>query len=336
MWNFQKKLRGLDIKTYTAAEVHADLTAMMLLFLSDIQQEAGHKEVPAPLLADSERLTKLGFRRSQNLNHATCIINEVKDYNREHEKKVATLNFMRQAWSVFGKDTMIVRYGQFLSLLEKYNLVCGSFDRYTGAIPAENLADIERAVAIIEGAGKDMIIPFRYITEVDTDNNSLKWLQWFNLFPMDDSVRTPLFEYMGLRELYAGKKKPSRRSDSEHARFVRSRIQEALSIYTDQTDSPQSYPNLTSEDCNVFIAAPAQEMENFEIEIYSSKAIREYNAWQDRLERERLSRIRTLDPFVCSLTPFGIMIYTKWGAEAEDATIKRYEQLRDTIMKGGN
>ena len=38
------------------------------------------------------------------------------------------------------------------------------------------------------------------------------------------------------------------------------------------------------------------------------------------------------DPFICSLTTHGVLIHAKWGAEAEDATIKRYEQLRDAII----
>ena len=42
---------------------------------------------------------------------------------------------------------------------------------------------------------------------------------------------------------------------------------------------------------------------------------------------------RELDPFIFSYSELGyILIHAKWGAEAEDATIKRYEQLRDAII----
>lgn len=41
---------------------------------------------------------------------------------------------------------------------------------------------------------------------------------------------------------------------------------------------------------------------------------------------------RDYDPFVCSLCDYGVIIHSMWGAEAEDATIKRYEQLRDAII----
>lgn len=43
-----------------------------------------------------------------------------------------------------------------------------------------------------------------------------------------------------------------------------------------------------------------------------------------------------IDPFVFTVSECGfILIHSMWGAEAEDATIKRYEQLRDAIIGKG-
>ena len=39
------------------------------------------------------------------------------------------------------------------------------------------------------------------------------------------------------------------------------------------------------------------------------------------------ARVRTYDPFICSLTKYGVMIFTKWGDEAQDDIIKQYEAL---------
>ena len=41
------------------------------------------------------------------------------------------------------------------------------------------------------------------------------------------------------------------------------------------------------------------------------------------------------DPFVCSICDHGVIIHSMWGAEAEDAAIMRYEQLRDAIIGKG-
>lgn len=55
----------------------------------------------------------------------------------------------------------------------------------------------------------------------------------------------------------------------------------------------------------------------------------------DFIKTQPLPERKLYDPFICSLTPHGVLIHAKWGAEAEDATIKRYEQLRDAIIGKG-
>ena len=59
---------------------------------------------------------------------------------------------------------MVVRYDHFFEILEKYDMVCGSFDRYTGAIPQEAIDTLlarmennrDRLVVIIAGYPAEM------------------------------------------------------------------------------------------------------------------------------------------------------------------------------------
>jgi hypothetical protein len=57
----------------------------------------------------------------------------------------------------------------------------------------------------------------------------------------------------------------------------------------------------------MFIAAPRKEMKN------AKKGIS--------------FRIQPDDPFICSLSKYGIVIYSRWGKEASDKTFKKYEDL---------
>lgn len=45
-----------------------------------------------------------------------------------------------------------------------------------------------------------------------------------------------------------------------------------------------------------------------------------------------------VDPFIFSIPNWSdvVLIHAKWGSEAEDATIKRYEQLRDAVIGKGD
>ena len=80
-----------------------------------------------------------------------------------------------------------------------------------------------------------------------------------------------------------------------------------------------------------FIAAPAQEMTPLEIVGRSDKLFSD-----DREEKiKSLSKfarfIQTKDPFFCSCTEYGVLIFSKWGDEAQDEIIKRYEQLSQAV-----
>jgi hypothetical protein len=39
------------------------------------------------------------------------------------------------------------------------------------------------------------------------------------------------------------------------------------------------------------------------------------------------------DPILCSLTEHGILLFTRWGEEANDNIVKRYEELGEKISK---
>lgn len=357
-------------KLYTAEDVHRDLTAFVLLLLSDIQQEIERKDVPMAITRESSLLHKLGFKRSKNAQLANQITSDIEAHNKAYEEKKAALSFMQQAWATFGKDTMVIRYDKFFELLRKYNLVCGSFDSYTGIIPAENLADIERVTAILE-KGVSFVEPFRYIQSVDTDGNDIGMLKHFNICPMSRILADAILPQIGIKKfkpilnsramgtedglaeyLDAARQLEYWRrlereqyqlaqavEDAHYHEYMMAQRREAfkrrmaerggVDLYSNIRDGfvYTGRPNLTDEEYGIFIAAPMQEMAEFEITTYSSSEIRK----QQEKEERRMREIRTKDPFICSLTHFGVMIYTKWGDEAQDEIIKRYEALSKAV-----
>lgn len=355
MWNFLKKINEPEVKEYTAAEVHAELTAMMVVFLADIQQEIERKDTPMVVSREASLLQRLGFKRSKNAQLANQIINEIEAHNKAYKERKAALSFMQQAWATFGKDTMVVRYDKFFELLRKYNLVCGNFDRYTGTIPAENLDDIERVTTILE-KDDSLVESFRYIQSVDTDGNDIEMLKHFNLYPMSIQLAdeilpqigvvnfTPILNSRkvvgestgigGIGPLYydlmlTDGSRFNRGQSTADLYFQKKAIREGwgTSERQKQNFTYTGRPNLSDNEDRIFIAAPAQEMEQYRISTYSSSEIRQ----QQEAEERRMREIRTKDPFICSLTPFGVMIYTKWGDEAQDEIIKRYETLSKFI-----
>lgn len=52
-------------------------------------------------------------------------------------------------------------------------------------------------------------------------------------------------------------------------------------------------------------------------------------------ERRKIQHVwdKNRDPFVCSLTKCGILIFTRWGMEADDNTIRAYENINKKISE---
>lgn len=348
-------------KLYTAEDVHRDLTAFVLLFLSDIQQEIERKEVPATISQDAALLSEFGLTHSKNAVIAKNLAKEVSAHNKEYDRKKAALAFMADVWATFGTDAMAVRYDHFFQILEKYDMVCGSFDRYTGGIPQEAL-NVLASLKDLWGKGQfrsEYGLPLGYASTFIFRDESCDIVHLRNRarIPMrvsDEAVMRQFAKLCFIKSLSV-----------DEPRGLGS-INDALFIAAPAADMKPLKMKVTFD--SSLTAAKAREAlrqaerENRDLVLYPSAhrweretiqndAIRtEETRLQSVIEKSNIARycgidfIKTqplperklYDPFICSLTPHGVLIHAKWGAEAEDATIKRYEQLRDAIIgKGG-
>ncbi|MCM1066420.1 MAG: hypothetical protein NC418_02465 [Muribaculaceae bacterium] len=330
-------------KLYTAEDVQRDLVAMVLLFLTDIQQETERKEVPAVIQQDSALLSEFGFFNAKNTQIANSIKKSVAAHNKEYEEKKLALAFMEEVWKKFGKEAMVVRYDHFFKILEKYDMVCGSFERYTGTIPNEALGVLASLKDMWEKGcfSQKFGMAHSYASTFTLENIS-----------------------SDLKRLKNRARMPFRVEDKEVMR-VMERLTFTLNLGVDK------HLSLGSLSDALFIAAPAADMKPLDINIIFNPPHNlsrsdfdwphQYEAAVNSYRRKREDEIQAIiekssipryckcdfiktqplperkvyDPFICSLTRYGVLIHAKWGAEAEDATIKRYEQLRDAVIGKG-
>lgn len=179
----------------------------------------------------------------------------------------------------------------FTSLLRKYNLKCGTLDHYIGEIPSINVYEIAEAQ--------------------DTLNRIAGENVYSNTFEIGMKVK--IIEHISVRAEYAlfnsfhGHTNPSKKNKDTHASallgdnvlietmpflHVRQKFGSFLDVKT------ESRPLERNE---LLIAAPAQEMK----QVYT----------------ESVEHIRSEDPFVFQFTPYGVVIFSKWGEEAEDEAL---------------
>lgn len=358
---------------YSEAHISADLSAMALLFIEFMCQQQEQNKSYGELAQTKDALAQFGFKNSQNAKLLDGMTAQMADYR----KATDTLAYMEDVWAKFGTDAMVVRYDHFFQILEKYDMVCGSFDRYTGGIPQEALDTLTRLNGMWE--------------RKELESKYALGLSYTKRYTVTD-------EEEDMDILRKRLRMPMRTDNKAVCKEISNLTRVDIS-----TDEEENRENLTDV---LFIAAPAADMKPLEMNVRfeterlkdlrsakqidrprwssfylgfsrlspSEQAIRE--ATIDKLEEEYKAKVNAIDvkvkeeekrlqdiiaasdisryaklsfvhkepeivrilkdPFICSLTPYGVLIHAKWGEEAEDATIKRYEQLRDAIIgKGG-
>lgn len=288
-------------KTYTAKEIHDDIYARNIALLT-CMVELHKKELvqqPIDVQKEHDRLTSLGLTNSKNtillkkkLDEINKINLSIEDYNKnvEHQKRFAS--FLKEMLEVFGHNTLLITFKDFEKILRKYNLTCGLLEHYTGAIPEKNIVELELAIKNLQKASGEHFTG-RGISNFQYDYPNLAKNIW-NLHYIKEVNRQEVSLKEQLRiQLFPFYKKVVHNYNTYGL------------IPAINREIDDSYIG-EGETCNLFIVAPYTEMMN---------GVKFTNF------------VRSRDPFICSYTPFGIMIHTAWGEEAEDEILDKYKAL---------
>lgn len=179
----------------------------------------------------------------------------------------------------------------FTRLLQKYNLKCGTLDHYIGEIPSVNVDEIAEVQNKLNSIGEENA--FSNTLEGDAKVEIIKRLTVI--------AREEYFadRYGGFfREV--NKTKTVRDLLNDRQGLIETmpflHIRHQFDGYLDiETESRPLERN------ELLIAAPAQEMK----QVYT----------------ESIEHVRSEDPFVFQFTPYGVVIFSKWGEEAEDEAL---------------
>ena len=171
-WNFWKTNESETVvepqtATRSSARVQMALLLMMEQMLMEFEQKSNLPAVPvAPEMSEHLReLELLGFTNAsqlegykaqmaqwqQKMDARTDAVNYIKNA----KKVIETLQYARRQ---FGPDTLLIRFDDFERLMDKYNLVCGTFDRYKGGVPLEKMADISKILEQMRGYRKPIYV----------------------------------------------------------------------------------------------------------------------------------------------------------------------------------
>lgn len=247
-------------------------------------------------------VSRLGFINTKPIIERKELIKRNADFNQAVQSSIKALQLIKEVQEYFGPNTIVVKRSDFVEILKKYNLVCGMFENYTGVVPDKNAREIEDALNKIQLLG-------------DSTNKKL-------LYEAYHKYRTYYIkEIVVFRHDYEVPKNEKRLLDlfpfALCNRDAYSYDSEIIFYLANNGIKLENVNNINKERVNMFICAPANEMNNSKNKVKFS-----------------VFTPRTDDPFICSLTPYGVVIHSMWGREAEDEAIRKYKALFDRLRVG--
>ena len=251
---------------------------------------------------DTQKCYDLGFINSQNCKSWDPIT------KRKNCKKF--VNCYAKVIETYGWDTVLISQQEFINLVEKYQLICGPFEYYTGEVPVSRLDKISYAKSRLKSGKENGIHPYKIAFIYDLAFNRI---QDFNSKLYYDILKFP----------FCVKSVHTNESYYEHL--------------CNCGFNPKPIDNLYSRlETNLFIAAPAENMKYFErldgelkrLKMEAERRMRE----EEKRKREEEKRRRE-DPLICTWVPdIGVIIHAAWGTEADDELLQQRHVVNNFIM----
>ena len=249
----------------------------------------------------------LGFVNSRVVVEREKFLENRKNLNESIRGAFETVEIIKEINALFGPDTILIRRSDFESIIKKYDLVCGNFSEYTGVVPEKNIVEIRDTFVKIN----DLInrypeqTEYPHLRRVYWENNTviIKEIEFGNedLISRHDRKLLNRFPIAII---------PTHKSYYDSRVYLRAYLRNTIPGLNNTEIYDVDYKEISG---HLFICAPKKHMKS------------------DRKVKLSLAPRKTDDPFICSLTKYGVIIHSMWGKEAEDTTLSKYKELFSSL-----
>lgn len=263
---------------------------------------------------------ELGFTNSKCIVDRAKVVQDNIAFNAAVRRATECLSFIMEVRDYFGPGVIVVKREDMIEIMRKYDLICGTFSNYLGIIPEENVLEIKAVKDKIQKLRREnCIVTYDRYSIVTYDRYKL-------LHTAFNSYKLRMIN--GITMGWDRKKEKNYSLDKKYLMELNTLpllLQSNSCSYSDSFSEylnsilPQNEYNKissfnTEQIDNLFIIAPSKEMNNREKKI-----------------KIHAFRPRTEDPLICSLTKEGVVVFSKWGKEAEDKAFNKYNQLFESL-----
>lgn len=285
--------------------VSLQIVLLMEQYIRDNSKLVETYPADVTLTTEYNRLCKLGLGNTKNAQIIKQKLDLIEGSRRVKERANNLIFFIKSLREHFGETTMLIGTKQFNDLLKKYRLKTGLLSDYTGVVPDKNIRELANVVDKIPSFEHHLNFDNEYLWYVvecinmasgsDAEqifNDLVGWIRDNRII----KTNTPMLRWdntLSVNNIITDSSFPFTVLQYRYNNLFKIRV---------KNDEPLDKRTL-------FIACPASQLEGQPLKI-TKKAI---------------------DPIVFQYSPYGVVIHSIWGEEAEDKVFEEYKKVNQLL-----
>lgn len=282
-------------------EQNVNIASLLVIAMTEYLKDAEQKSrMAVPVIADVrkqyDRLMSLGMGATQNAISLKQHIDEADRLEKDLQKAHELIGFVKAVHSELSGKSILVSNRKFEDICKRYGLQIASLSNYCGVIPEKNIQDVEKVKENIERFSMAKLLN-------KAEHGYMLFVNKANLHSNDFEVLSSyLKQHNNIITVRRGK------TNFDYFWWGQDIVDTNLHI---KYGALSKFDGEIMTSSDMFIACPKEYISNPDIEI--SK--------------------RPVDPVVFQYTPYGVLVHTVWGEEAEDAVLREYLELNTRIAQ---
>lgn len=255
------------------------------------------------LVTEYNKLCNLGLENTKNARILKEGIDNFYNAYQNKEKAKKLIKFIKSLRNHFGESTLLISFEQFEKLCKKYRLETGLISEYTGIIPNKNIKEIQNVKEKVNYFNKPLngFEKSAYIWKVTECENGTN----------DDDIFSDFTEWIKSKHNLIYSDRNEYNFDGslwlDDVKNVNSDIPSNVKHY--RYESLFKIRGYLIKKDTLFIACPPEQLKEQSLKI-TKKAI---------------------DPIVFQYSPYGIVVHSVWGEEAEDEVFEEYKRVNQLL-----
>lgn len=267
------------------------------------------------LTNELEKLESLGLGSSENAKLLKTKIKELKNKRENSKFGQEVFEFIKEFGSIF-PSSYLISFDQFYDILKKYKLTVGRIHNYTGIIPQKNIEEISEIKRRIETNRVKCSGVLNYYTRHKDRNDSYNRYYFVKEIRVRDSDYKKLAE--SLEKVLSGKGYLVKCPYGYDYGVSNIGIKDAS--YSNDWINEEEYRTRRSDD--IFMNADKLDYADLLIAAPENNFSKKFKITQV-----------PVDPIVFQCCPYGVIIHSVWGEEADDKVLEEYKTLNRKILE---